>query len=95
MTVLGFIFSVVIVLIIEMFDDTIKNENDLKNLLPINILTTINKKKSNNDDKFAILKIRLLDFKKLLITSSDLVTDTTYISNNLASSFAKSKKCYY
>lgn len=92
MTALGFIFSVVVVLIIEMFDDTIKNENDLKNLLPINILTTINKKKSNNDDKFAILKIRLLEFKKLLITSSDLVTDTTYISNNLASSFAKSKK---
>lgn len=92
LTILGFILSVVIVLVIEMFDDTIKNENDLKNLLPINILTTINKKKSNNDDKFAILKIRLLEFKKFLVTSSDLVTDTTYISNNLAASFAKSKK---
>lgn len=91
-TVLGFTFSVIIVLMLEMFDDTIKNETDLKNLVPINILTTINKKKSNNEDKFAILKIRLLEFKKLLITSSDLVTDTTYISNNLATSFAKSKK---
>lgn len=91
-TVIGILLSIGLVLVLDMLNDTIKNESYLKQLANINILTTINKKNLNNDDKFAILKIRLSEFKKLLITSSDLVTDTTYISNNLATSFAKSKK---
>lgn len=80
--ILGIIFSVSIVLFIEIFDGTIKNEESLNNLL-----TTLDK--TDNQNTFALLRLQLSEAKTLLITSVDKKDNTTYISTNLANEFAK------
>lgn len=90
-TMLGFILSVSIVLVLEMFSDTIKNEDELKKLTNSNILSTIDKNKKDDEYQFTILKMKLAEIKSFLITSTNKNIDTQYIANNLASSFAKTK----
>ena len=88
----GFMLSVGISLLLEMFDDTIKNEDNLKKLINVNTLSTIDKNKTDNQYQFTILKIKLEKIKSFLVTSTTSNDDTSYISNNLANLLAKSKE---
>lgn len=91
-TLLGLILSIGIVLVLEIFNDTIKNEEDLNKLTNSNTLAILNKNKLNNDYDFTILKIKLEEIKSFLITSINANVDTSYIANNLATSLANSQK---
>ncbi len=84
-----FLFScMIVVLFVTIFDDTIKSESYLEKY---NLLDKINKEK-NNSNVFKTLSIRLSKLKTLLITSADSYTDTSYVSNNLAISYANNKE---
>lgn len=85
--IIAFLVSCGVVLCVEMCNDTIKNESYLEK---DSLLDKINKEK-NNDNAFKILSVRLSNLKTLLITSTDNFTDTDYISNNLAISYANNK----
>lgn len=79
--ILGIILSVSIILFIEIFDGTIKNENELHNLL-----VSFNKKTNN---KFTMLRLQLQNSKTILITNVDKKENTEYVAINLANEFSK------
>lgn len=89
--VVGFILSIGFVLLKEMFDDTIKSENDLEKIAESKNIILINKKESNNENQFVLLKLKLSGMKTILISTPEENKELSYISNNLANVFAKSK----
>lgn len=86
----GFILSISIVLIIEMFDVTIKNEDDFRQLTNSNKIITIDKNKDNKNH-FNLLKVSLENSKTILITSPEINNNLKYISNGLADLFTQTK----
>lgn len=84
--ILGVLASVSIIVIIELFDKTIKNEEyiNTKKLAFVD--------KENNNEIFDILKIKLDSNKSILLTSDENDNNVNYVSNQLAIAFANSKK---
>lgn len=84
--ILGVLASVSIIVIIELFDKTIKNEEyiNTKKLAFVD--------KENNNEIFDILKIKLDSNKSILLTSDENNDNVNYVSNQLAIAFANSKK---
>lgn len=84
--ILGVLASVSIIVIIELFDKTIKNEEyiNTKKLAFID--------KENSKEMFDILKIKLDSNKSILLTSDENNDNVNYVSNQLAIAFANSKK---
>lgn len=83
---LGFIASVGIILTIDIFNKTIKNENNIKD----NTLATIEYNGSKN--MFDILRIKLESSKSILINNLENNNKNSYITNNLAIAFANMQK---
>ncbi len=90
-TIVGFILSVSLVLLKEMLDDTIKNENILEKISDSKNIIKIDKKQSNVENQFALLKLKLSGAKTILVSSPKKNIELSYISNNLANIFAKAK----
>lgn len=84
--ILGALASVSIIVIIELFDKTIKNEEyiNTKKLAFVD--------KENNNEIFDMLKIKLDSNKSILLTSDENNDNVNYVSNQLAIAFANSKK---
>lgn len=89
--VAGCILSASIILIIEMFDNTIKSEKDLEKLTNSSAITIINKNKVDNQNQFSVLKTKLENIKTIFITTPETNNDLPYISNNLADMFSKTQ----
>ncbi len=90
-TMAGFILSVSIVLIKEIFDETIKSEVDLENISNSKNIIQIDKKQENNENQFALLKLKLSGMKTILISSPEKNSELLDVSTNLANIFAKAK----
>lgn len=84
--VFGGFVSVFIIAVIELFDQTIKNEEYVNTKK----LAFIDNK--NNAEIFSILKIKLDSNKFILLTSDENNNNVNYVSNELAKAFASSKK---
>lgn len=84
--ILSVLASVSIIVIIELFDKTIKNEEYINTKK----LAFVDKK--NNNEIFDILKIKLDSNKSILLTSDENNDNVNYVSNQLAITFANSKK---
>lgn len=84
--IIGFIASVGVILAIDIFNKTIKNENNIDD----KILASIEYNGSKNI--FDILKIKLENNKLILINNLENNDKTSYIMNNLAISFANTSK---
>lgn len=82
----GFILSTGYVLVLNVFDESIENINGL------NIKSLITIHKNNESDNFSILRIKLAENKTILITSPECNDGKSYVVQNLATSFAKTKK---
>lgn len=89
--VLGFIFSISIILLKEMFDDTIRNETLLEKISNSKNIVQVNKNKKDNEKNFALLKLKLSNMKTILVSTPEENKELSYISNNLANVFAKAK----
>lgn len=90
-TLVGFIFVCGIIVVIELFDNTIKNQSSLEKLSKLKNLTTL---KSANDEQnsFRLLRVNINECKNILITSPDNKSGKSYVATNLAESFAKLNK---
>lgn len=84
--ILGGLASVFVIAIIELFDKTIKNEEYVNTKK----LAFIDNK--DNTEIFSILKIKLDSNKSILLTSDENNNNLNYVSNQLATAFANSKK---
>lgn len=89
--VLGFIFSISLILLKEMFDDTIRNETLLEKISNSKNIVQVNKNKKDNEKNFALLKLKLSNMKTILVSTPEENKELSYISNNLANVFAKAK----
>ena len=92
LTVVGFVLACGVVVIIEIFDDTVKNENELEKNTNLKTLVNISKSNSDLDSKFDILRVNLNDNKIILVTSSDKNVGKSFVAENLAKSYAKNGK---
>lgn len=113
--ILGFILSCVLVLIIYIFDTTIKYEKDIENYANLNVLSTIpiyNSKFGKNKTELIVneepkspisecfktfrtnvmFSITNKKFKTILVTSGFMGEGKSFISSNLAITFANSGK---
>ena len=112
---LGFILSCILVLLIYIFDTTIKSEKDIENYTNLNVLSTIpmynakfrkhkselivsEEPKSHISECFKTFRTNVMfsisnkKFKTLLVTSGFTGEGKSFISSNLAISFANSGK---
>jgi len=88
-TIIGFVLSCGVIIVIELFDNTIKNETMLERLTNSKTLITLKKSDEDNLDRFKVLRVTINNCKTILITSPDVQAGKSYVSMNLAKSFAK------
>lgn len=87
--VIGFILSVVFVLLKEAIDNTIKSKSILEQISNSKNIISIEKNRKDNTNQFALLKLKLSGMKTILVSSPEKNKDISYISNNLACMLAK------
>lgn len=87
--VIGFILSVVFVLLKEAIDNTIKSKSILEQISNSKNIISIEKNRKDNTNQFALLKLKLSGMKTILVSSPEKNKDISYISNNLAYMLAK------
>ena len=90
--IVGFVLSCGLIVIVEIFSNTVKNEKQLEKYIKLKNLTSIKKAKYNNEDKFKLLRVNINECKTILITSSEKKSGKTYVATNLARSFARLNK---
>lgn len=80
-TIFGFIISTSIILVVDIFNKTIKSENNISG----KILASI--KYNGTKNIFDILRIKLENNKLILINNLDNANENSYITDNLATAF--------
>ncbi len=85
-SIIGFIMSIGIILILDTLNESIININNLN----IKILGFINK--STRNDIFSMLRIKLEKNKIILVTSPECNDGKSYVAQNLAISFSETSR---
>ncbi|MCI8309979.1 MAG: AAA family ATPase [Clostridia bacterium] len=88
-TAFGFILSCGVIVVIELFDSTIKNQEELEKATKLKTLTTIKNDENDVKNKFRILRVNINECKTILITSAEKESGKSYVATNLAKSFAR------
>jgi capsular exopolysaccharide synthesis family protein len=91
-TVLGFVLSCAVIVIIELFSSSVKNQETLEKALNLKTLAKIKNNKENVNDEFKLLRVNINECKTILVTSSDNKVGKSFVAMNLAKSFAKLNK---
>ena len=81
----GFIGVCGVIIIIELFDNSIKNEEYLENITDSKVLSRI----YNKEEDFKILRVNLNDCKTILVTSPEKDDGKSFVALNLAKSYEK------
>ncbi len=89
--ILGLVLSCGIVVVIEIFNSSVKNEKALENATGLKVLASI-LPFNNKKEKFRLLRVNVNDCKTILVTSPEEKDGKTYIAMNLARSFCSSGK---
>lgn len=89
MTIVGFIISCGIVVVAEIFSSSVKNEDSLEKATNSKVLVKVPKTELDLTDKFELLRVKLSDYKTILVTSPENKTGKSFIALNLAKSYAK------
>lgn len=84
----GFILSSGVIVVLELFNDNIKNAEQLERLSKLKNLTSLKNDKDNNQNEFRLLRVNIKECKTILITSPEANTGKSYVASNLAKSFA-------
>ena len=85
----GFVLSCGIVVLIELFDNSIKNEEYLEKITGLKTLVRLRKSDVNVENKFKILRVNLNECRKILVTSPQKNDGKSFVASNLAESYAK------
>lgn len=86
--VIGFVLGCGIVVVFELFNETVKTEEDLENATKLKTLIKINNTDEDISEKFKILRVNIKECKTILITSPEKKDGKTFVAENLAKSFA-------
>ncbi len=86
-TAIGFCVACGIVIVLEIFDNTVKNENSLEKTSKLKTLAVIPNSVQDNKDKFRLLRVNINQCKTILITSPRRYEGKTYVAKNLAKAF--------
>ena len=78
-----------IIVIINIFDGTVKNEEYLEKITKLRNLVKLQKKDLNLNDKFKLLRVNIGEYRSILITSAQKGDGKSFVSLNLAKSYAK------
>lgn len=89
MLLFGFIVSCGVVIVIEIFDSSIKNEDFLEKITNLKTLVKLPKKDEDLTDKFRLLRVNIGEYRSILITSAQKGEGKSFVSLNLAKSYAK------
>lgn len=88
-TGIGFVLACGIVVVIEIFSSSVKNEATLERATNLRILVKIPKTNLDVTDKFELLRVKLKENKTILVTSSEDGDGKSFVATNLAKSFAR------
>ncbi len=69
--VIGFVLGCGIVVVFELFNETVKTEEDLENATKLKTLVKINNTDEDISEKFKILRVNIKECKTILITSPE------------------------
>jgi capsular exopolysaccharide synthesis family protein len=86
--VIGFVLGCGIVVVFELFNETVKTEEDLENATKLKTLVKINNTDEDISEKFKILRVNIKECKTILITSPEKKDGKTFVAENLEKSFA-------
>lgn len=89
MELFGFILSCGIIVIIELFDTSIKDQDYLEKITKSKTLVRLPKSTLDTSDRFKILRVNLNECRKILVTSPEKNDGKSFVSFKLAESYAK------
>ena len=91
-TAIGFVLSCGVIVVLELFNNSIKNEEELEKSTKLKTLVKINSKKEDLTEDFKLLRVNIKECKTMLITSPEEKDGKTFVAENLSKSFARLNK---
>lgn len=88
-TALGFVLACGVVIVMELFDSSVKDEELLEKATNLKTLTKIPKTNLDVSDKFKLLRVNINECKTVLVTSPEKGDGKSFVAMNLAKSFAR------
>lgn len=85
----GFVLSCGVIVIINIFDGSVKNEESLEKAIKLRTLVKLQKNDLNLDDKFKLLRVNIGEHRSILVTSAQKYEGKSFVALNLAKSYAK------
>lgn len=85
---LGFFLSCGGVVILEIFNNSVKNEESLEKATKLKTLANIPNSTLDNKEYFRLLRVNINECKTILITSPETKDGKTYVATNLSKSFS-------
>ena len=86
-TIVGFVGICGIIVVMELFDSSIKNEEFLEEITKCKNLGIINN--LNQDESFKLLRVNLNECKTILVTSPEKYDGKSFVALNLAKAYEK------
>lgn len=90
--IIGFVLSSGVLIIIELFSNSVKSQIQLESVTKQRTLVKIPKSKLDMIDLFKLVRVYLNDENIILVTSPEKKDGKSYVSSNLARAFANSGK---
>ena len=91
-TVIGFVLACGYVIVVELFDSSVKGDEQLEKATKVKTLVRIPKANRDINEKFEVLRVRLNDYKTMLITSAGNREGKSFVASHLAKSYETSGK---
>ena len=88
-TAVGFVAICGIVVVIEIFNNSLKNENTLEKITNLKVLARIPNSKLNTDERFKMLRVNLNECKAIFVTSPEKYDGKSFVALNLAKAYEK------
>ncbi|MBR2290660.1 MAG: hypothetical protein IJ867_08890 [Clostridia bacterium] len=86
-TGIGFVLCCGVIIVMELFNDSIKNERELEKATNARVLTNIFREDKNITEKINLLRVALKEQKVILVTSPNVGAGATYVASRLVKSY--------
>lgn len=91
-TAIGFVIPCGIIIVMELFNNSVKNEENIQYVTKKNVLAKIFKNDKNIDEKIDLIRVGIGNCKNVVITSPEKSSGKTFIANNLVKSYERNGK---
>ena len=86
-TMIGFVLACGTVIIIELFNSSVRNQEQLENVTGLRTLVRIPKNIAKANEKIDLLRVSLTDYKTIIITSAEKSDGKSFVASNLVKSY--------